>query len=75
MTTLSSARAPVQPNKLPGEAVEIHDGEIWMWMDGTFGPVRRSDAAGEALYLANSPFPASRRRAEAITNALRETRQ
>lgn len=57
------------------DAVVIHDGEIWMWMDGIFGPVSRSDAAGEALYLANSPFPASRRRAEAITNALRETRQ
>lgn len=76
MTTPSpTARAPDPSNKRAGYAVEIHDGEIWMWLDGVFGRVSRSDAAGEALYLANSPFPASRRRAEAITNALRETRQ
>lgn len=76
MTALSpTARAGEVVNSVSPEAVEIRNGELWMWLDGSYGRVSRSDAAGEALYLANSPFLSSRRRAEAITNALRETRQ
>lgn len=42
MTTPSpTARASVPSNKRAGDAVEIHDGEIWMWLDGVFGNAPR----------------------------------
>lgn len=76
MTTPSpTARASVRANNPAGDAVEIHDGEIWMWSGGTFGPVSRMSAVAEAAYQRTSPFATARRKAEALIAALRETMQ
>lgn len=48
----------------------LPDGRVEMWLGGRFGPVTRSEAVRVVADLALSPIPESRRRAEAVRQAL-----
>ncbi len=77
MNQVSTATDRVsRPISGPGSVhAEVRDGQIWLWLDGRFGPVDRWTAVSILWEMQDSPFPETQERVRQIRAALEQVTQ